>query len=718
MHSTSSSAAKQHVGHTVPSSSESRRASSRAYKQSSTPLPNTYPMRPSTPSKIPLPVKLSITPPMRVADMKHSDPARKTPIAQYDLPSSAAQRQIPASRLASRIFPTRRDSLPSASTSYNSRPAEEVPMDKPRMTGNSCKIDSERKPLVHGSNDGGIADTLPSVVGTFIDEDETAVSGPIDWAAHHRQRAEIISKRSNRLPSALKKSQSYREPANENDEPVNRPTKEEATSRHRRPSQVSKRTDDQSSTFGESDSYREPATTAKDFTSRAHKMTAIAPQPQLDSSSQKAGNLTSAQQESDTPRETANEAITELSSRVSSTNTVITSGNVNKHIPNSRMSKTNSFDIRMYSPSDSDTTITNEDGMVMSGIHYVVKNVPIPKTKPCPCRSGKKFKKCCMLAIRKEAEELYGDLDELAEKIGFICLDLGNSTSKFYAQADADAKEEARAKAEGHSKGKGKARAQEEDPEDKSDDQTLGGFNITYTTGGRPIPLNEPCPCGTEINFVECCMHGLNEEAEEDRGDELAMLQRQKRTVDLVLEILDPDRTESPEPPRAASEQSRKYTSQADLIAAHPGPGPESFTSRHVSLPRFPLLFHIRHTALSDISQVFHAMPLSVWLGRWIALHDHFRTTALPGPHLSLAESIAHPMNDEPRRNRRVFLHLRNYCMTEEAKESLNEFMNTIENRQQKMEEAATQPKGRIIKAKKGFFEKLKGKHGGEGNGR
>lgn len=107
-------------------------------------------------------------------------------------------------------------------------------------------------------------------------------------------------------------------------------------------------------------------------------------------------------------------------------------------------------------------------------------------------------------------------------------------------------------------------------------------------------------------------------------------------------------------------------------------------------------------------------MPMQVWLGRWIALHDHFRTTALPGPDLTLAESIDHPMNDEVRRNRRVFIHLRNYCMTDEARASLNEFMDKMENRQQRVEEAATQPKGKIIKAKKGFFEKLKGKHGGE----
>jgi hypothetical protein len=107
---------------------------------------------------------------------------------------------------------------------------------------------------------------------------------------------------------------------------------------------------------------------------------------------------------------------------------------------------------------------------------------------------------------------------------------------------------------------------------------------------------------------------------------------------------------------------------------------------------------------------------MRVWLGRYLALHDHFRTTALPGPNITLQESVAHPMNDEVRRNRRVFIHLRNLCMTDEAKESLDEFMTKVEDRQQRMDEAATQPKGKIIKAKKGFFEKLKGKHGGEGS--
>jgi len=55
--------------------------------------------------------------------------------------------------------------------------------------------------------------------------------------------------------------------------------------------------------------------------------------------------------------------------------------------------------------------------------------------------------------------------------------------------------------------------------------------------------------------------------------------------------------------------------------------------------------------------------------------------------------------------------------MTEEARESLADFKATKEGHKRRAQENIGQPKGRIIKAKKGFFEKLKGKHGGEVSG-
>ena len=68
-------------------------------------------------------------------------------------------------------------------------------------------------------------------------------------------------------------------------------------------------------------------------------------------------------------------------------------------------------------------------------------------------------------------------------------------------------------------------------------------------------------------------------------------------------------------------------------------------------------------------------------------------------------------MNDEFIRNQYIFKHLRKLCATDDAKASLADFRYMEEKRQERIQEAMGQPKGKIIKAKKGFFEMLKGKN-------
>lgn len=458
--------------------------------------------------------------------------------------------------------------------------------------GNTGKDCSERiSDAVNKSEEDGIADTGPDYVGTPIDENETSTAAPINWAAHHRQRAEMLSKRTAQPPSALKTSQSYREPSRGADVSTVT-TKEELAPHRRRGTLVSTRKDNLPSTLEERESQSNLAANGEGNSSMVAEGDAIPGRCQRDLFAQGNNDSGSAPRDSrQTTREAASKSLPSATSSRNATSINIVKGNVSAHFPANRKSKPNAFNVSMYSPSDSDKPIENEDGVAMSGIHCFVRNESIPRGKPCPCGSGKKFKKCCMLAIKKEAEELYGDLDELVERIGLVCLDLDNSTRKLYAQEDAKKEAKARAEqAQKDSEDRAEASVQAKVSKDTRENQTPGGFNITYTAGGHPIALDEPCPCGEETDFVKCCMPKLNKEAEEQRGDELAMLRRQKRTVDLVLAIL--DETKSPEPSRIASEQSRPYTPQADLIAAHPGPGPESFTSRHVSLPSCPFANH------------------------------------------------------------------------------------------------------------------------------
>jgi len=64
-------------------------------------------------------------------------------------------------------------------------------------------------------------------------------------------------------------------------------------------------------------------------------------------------------------------------------------------------------------------------------------------------------------------------------------------------------------------------------------------------------------------------------------------------------------------------------------------------------------------------------------------------------------------MNDEERRKKRVYIHLKSLCTTNEARESLAAFKIFMEERDKAMSGG---PKGSKIKEKHGFFQSLMGK--------
>lgn len=130
--------------------------------------------------------------------------------------------------------------------------------------------------------------------------------------------------------------------------------------------------------------------------------------------------------------------------------------------------------------------------------------------------------------------------------------------------------------------------------------------------------------------------------------------------------------------------------------------------------------------------QIHDAQPPVWWLGRYTALSDRFRTGALPSPPSSPSRSQSstadvpstnepattgftsasssnanHPMHDTDRRNRRVYIHLRSLCTTDEARASLEEFKAIMEAREKK---ASGGPKGKSVKEKQGWLEGLMGK--------
>ncbi|KAL8832030.1 MAG: hypothetical protein Q9191_000523 [Dirinaria sp. TL-2023a] len=92
-----------------------------------------------------------------------------------------------------------------------------------------------------------------------------------------------------------------------------------------------------------------------------------------------------------------------------------------------------------------------------------------------------------------------------------------------------------------------------------------------------------------------------------------------------------------------------------------------------------------------DPRRVSTAKPASFWLGRVSALSDRFRTealaesmNALPPPSIEAVQTsatVSHPMHDDNRRYRRVFVTLYGLCDTEEARASLREFQGTWEQR-------------------------------------
>ena len=130
--------------------------------------------------------------------------------------------------------------------------------------------------------------------------------------------------------------------------------------------------------------------------------------------------------------------------------------------------------------------------------------------------------------------------------------------------------------------------------------------------------------------------------------------------------------------------------------------------------------------------QIHEAQPPMWWLGRYTALSDRFRTSALPSPPSSPSRSqpsrddfsstyetctlglssasssnANHPMHDTDRRNRRVYIHLRSLCTTDEARASLDEFKGIMEAREKKM---TAGPRGKTVKEKQGWLEGLMGK--------
>lgn len=131
--------------------------------------------------------------------------------------------------------------------------------------------------------------------------------------------------------------------------------------------------------------------------------------------------------------------------------------------------------------------------------------------------------------------------------------------------------------------------------------------------------------------------------------------------------------------------------------------------------------------------QIHEAQPAMWWLGRYTALSDRFRTGALPSPPSSPSRSYSptndlsplinepsttgftsasssnanHPMHDTDRRNRRVYIHLRSLCTTDEARASLEEFKAIMEAREKKM---MAGPQGKTVKEKQGWLEGLMGK--------
>ena len=68
-------------------------------------------------------------------------------------------------------------------------------------------------------------------------------------------------------------------------------------------------------------------------------------------------------------------------------------------------------------------------------------------------------------------------------------------------------------------------------------------------------------------------------------------------------------------------------------------------------------------------------------------------------------------MIDDAPRTQRIYIHLRNMCMTDEARKSLDLFRTAMEEREKRMA-GLDEGRGKEVREKKGFFEKLTGRGG------
>jgi len=577
--------------------------------------------------------------------MDYSSPTPKTPVTQrrhaslFEVTHSSSAPIIPTMqrRLASRLFPTRKDSLPPSRKHLDSGTTEEMVLDHLKTGGSKRNSVAE-----HEFDEDKAANTTPDVVGARIDEDEASSASHIDWPAHHAQRARMFSKRTDSIPSAFKKSESYLELAEEDEDARNVMARVHAAHRRRTQGSFLQQTDLVQPTLKESDSYHESVgeqasstTIEGGETPRGRRSPGLLPNDEtgdeVTADLHPLASSTGDTSSDECSHDLAEEDFPSLARRIRDTN--------------NRKTKPDSFNVRVIATPNSDKTIYDEEHRILTGIHFIVKGKLISRSKPCRCGSGRKFKKCCGLVIRTEAEELYGDLDALARRIGFVAIDLENSTRKSYAQRDAE--EEAKGTAQEE---ESMATAQEEGSEDNEDNEdTVGGYNITYTAGGRPLAPNEPCLCLSENKFKDCCMPKLNKQAERDHGEILEELQRQGRTVNLVLEIEDPDKAKSPESDTTIGPTDRADTEEREFVAAHPGP--DSFSMRHVSFPPLPqpLSRPIPYATLSNLPSPGLRRPTQPRVARTI----HIPRRPLPQLGPPLADPIHRRSNRAPNERRR-----------------------------------------------------------------
>jgi hypothetical protein len=99
-----------------------------------------------------------------------------------------------------------------------------------------------------------------------------------------------------------------------------------------------------------------------------------------------------------------------------------------------------------------------------------------------------------------------------------------------------------------------------------------------------------------------------------------------------------------------------------------------------------------------------------------MALSDRFRTEALtsqsPTTSFTPQGFDLNSMHDEGQRIRRVFMHLSMLCATKSARDSLEEFR--VQYMQKMDEDIGPLGQGTKVREKRGVFEKLMGRKGGD----